>query len=322
MKKRIAYIGLSYPLFYDYRNQAPLSENDTWDSPNPIIESPLGLMILYDELWFLCESLCPSNMRKLPYIKYVDKIYPDLYYKGADLFRKEAKLKLNYKGLNYQETLERMNLDKDFGALDNHSHEIKIGDVIRSGNADENNLKFDIYIFMALQEKSEDDIELVSNSRFRANEFTNSDGEAEAIEKIIIPDVPNYLNKEGPYHPCIEELRENKYLTDFRKWIVSNHNIVQKSEINEMCADIERTIKDTQEKVFNKYLNDNSKYNFFKSSSKTAIKTTAGIIWTPFSIIESIVGIVIDGKKVKEVNMDRWQGFVIQSRNIIKSNKW
>lgn len=148
MKKRIAYIGLSYPLFYDYRNQAPLSENDTWDSPNPIIESPLGLMILYDELWFLCESLCPSNMRGLSYIKYVDKIYPDLYYEGADLFRQKADLKLNYRGLSYEDTLNRMNLNKDFGSLDNHSHGIKIGDIIKSGNADENNLKFDIYIFM------------------------------------------------------------------------------------------------------------------------------------------------------------------------------
>lgn len=321
MKKRIAYIGLSYPLFYDYRNQAPHSENDTWDSPNPIIESPLGLMILYDELWFLCESLCPSNMRGLSYVKYVDKIYPDLYYKDADLFREEANLKLNYKGLSYQDTLERMNLDKGFGSLDNHSHGIKIGDVIKSGNADEDNLKFDIYIFLALQERSEDDIELVSNSRFRSNEFASSDGEAGVIEKIIIPNMPNYLHKEGPYHPCIEELRENKYLVDFRKWIISNHNSIQKKEVNEICADVERTIKDTQEKVFNKYLNDNSKYSFFKSSSKTAVKTAAGVIWTPFSIIETITGIMIAGKNVKEVNMDRWQGFVIQSRNIITSNR-
>ena len=52
MKRRIAYIGLSYPLLYDYKNQAEMTENDVTDSPNPIIESPLGLMILYDELWF------------------------------------------------------------------------------------------------------------------------------------------------------------------------------------------------------------------------------------------------------------------------------
>ena len=42
MKKRTAYIGISYPLLYDYRYQADKSPNDLLDSPNPIIESPLG----------------------------------------------------------------------------------------------------------------------------------------------------------------------------------------------------------------------------------------------------------------------------------------
>ena len=49
MKKRTAYIGISYPLLYDYRYQADKSPNDLLDSPNPIIESPLGLMIFYDK---------------------------------------------------------------------------------------------------------------------------------------------------------------------------------------------------------------------------------------------------------------------------------
>ena len=38
MGKRIAYIGISYPLLYDYKHQAKKSPNDLWDSPNPIIE--------------------------------------------------------------------------------------------------------------------------------------------------------------------------------------------------------------------------------------------------------------------------------------------
>jgi hypothetical protein len=84
-------------------------------------------MILYDELWFLSESLCSSNMSGLPYIKYVDELYPDLYYEGSELFRKKVNLKLDYRGLSYSDMLERMNLNKEFGRLDNHSHGIKIG---------------------------------------------------------------------------------------------------------------------------------------------------------------------------------------------------
>jgi hypothetical protein len=33
------------------------------DSPNPILDSPFGLMLLYDELWFLTKDLCPTNLR-------------------------------------------------------------------------------------------------------------------------------------------------------------------------------------------------------------------------------------------------------------------
>ena len=77
MGKRTAYIGLSYPLLYDYNHQADKSPNDLYSSPNPIIESPLGLMILFDEILFLCRSVCPNNMRQLPYVKFVDELYPD-----------------------------------------------------------------------------------------------------------------------------------------------------------------------------------------------------------------------------------------------------
>lgn len=215
--------------------------------------------------------------------------------------------------------LNRMNLSRSYG-LDNHSHAIKIGTITRAGNPVQHNLMFDIYIFMALQEKCTDSIELVINSRFCMNEFAQNNNDAEVVEKIIIPDIPNYLNKEGPYHPCMEELRENKYISDFRKWIIDNHNIIQKSEIDEICADVDRTIKDTTEKVFNKYLEDSSKYSFFKSSGKTIIKTAAGIVSAPFSIADAILGITITGKNTLKVNGDRWQGFVIQSRNIANSN--
>lgn len=63
--KRIGYIGLSSPIAFDYSNQASRTSNDTttYSSPNPIYMGGLGMLLLYDELWFLCESLCPENMR-------------------------------------------------------------------------------------------------------------------------------------------------------------------------------------------------------------------------------------------------------------------
>ncbi len=321
MTKRIAYIGLSYPLLYDYKNMAPFTQNDIYDSPNPIIDSPLGLMILYDELWFLCESLCPSNMRNLPYVKFVDKMFQDLYYEGADLFIECTDLKIDSSiGLSYDDILNRLKLDRQFGA-DTHTHSLKIGNIMRSASNREDNFAFDIYILMSLQERCADSIELVSNSRYPINEFTNSFNEAKTVEKIVIPNIPNYLNKEGPYHPCMEELRENRYLIDFRKWIVRNHNSIQYSEVNEICEVVDRSIKETNDRLFKKYLDDSSKYSFFASTGKTIIKTAAGIISTQCSILDALLGITINGKNTFKANCDRWQGFVVDSRNIVDSNK-
>ena len=74
-KKRVAYIGLSYPIMYDddriwaaWRGGPPLP-------PHPILDNPFGLMVLYDELWFLTEEICPINMKTSVYKGYKrDKI--------------------------------------------------------------------------------------------------------------------------------------------------------------------------------------------------------------------------------------------------------
>lgn len=315
MRKRIAYIGLSYPLGYDYNSIS--TEYDFNNFPNPIIESPLGLMILYDELWFLCENICPYNMRNLPYVKFIDKMFDDLYYEGSD----DIDLKINDDCLlSYGTIISRMNLPNIF-VIDNHSRGFKIGNMRKTGNPTEDNLVFDIYIYMALQERCADSIELVINSRFHMNEHVKFNKDAETIEKIVIPNIPNYLNKEGPYHPCMEYLRENKYITDFRKWIIENHNKIQSSEIKEMCTNVDRTINDTKDKVFKKYLDDNNKYAFFKSTGKTIIKTCVGIKFVEFSIVDAIVGILSNGKKGLKINGDRWQGFVVDARNIASFNK-
>ncbi len=72
MVKR-ALVGTSTPIGYDYKNQAQKASSDLDDSPNPIIYGSMGLFIIYDEIWFACESLCPQSMRHLPYVKFLDR---------------------------------------------------------------------------------------------------------------------------------------------------------------------------------------------------------------------------------------------------------
>lgn len=175
----------------------------------------------------------------------------------------------------------------------------------------------DLYVFQALQELYDQDIELVTNSKYNLGAFNNNSVKAEFIEKIIIPGIPNYIGTSGPYHECMEELRENKYLKDFRHWVIENHNNIQKAEITEMCDTVEKSINETKETLFKKYLENNSEYSFFKSTATTLIKTTAGLLYSPISVIDAFAGNIIAGKRALSAKSVRWQGFVTDSRKIV-----
>ena len=115
MSKRIAYIGISYPLLYDYWHPADKSSNDLIDSPNPIIESPLGLMIFYDEIVFLCRSVCPNNMRNLPYVKFVDELYSNFSFEDIEKCVKENNdIIINSTELSYTDIKNSLNISKLF----------------------------------------------------------------------------------------------------------------------------------------------------------------------------------------------------------------
>ena len=71
---RIGLVGLSSPVFYDYRHPASIAPSDLSSSPNPVLEGAFGALLLYDELWFLCRSLCPENMRSISCVKFLDEL--------------------------------------------------------------------------------------------------------------------------------------------------------------------------------------------------------------------------------------------------------
>lgn len=316
MKKRVAYIGISYPLIYDYEHQAQKCLNDLSDSPNPIIESPLGLMILYDELLFLCRSVCPNNMRNLPYVKFVDELYPDFDFENimncVDMTNSSIEINSNFK---WWDIVKLMNIEN--WIIDSHTHGLKIGDLVLSARSTEEEFLFDMYVFQALQQLYDEDIELIANSKYELSSF-NGGVEAEFVDKIILSDIPNYIGVNGPYHECMEELRENKDLKYFRKWIVEKHSNIQRTEINDMCTAVERNIIEVKDDVFRKYLDNNSDFSFYKSTGSTIIKTLGGLCFSPISIADAFGGVIGKGKEMLKAESVRWQGFVMDSRKTVK----
>ena len=66
---RKAFIGLSSPIGYNYSNSFESEKG----KPNPLLDSPMGVFLFYDELWFINRRTCPLNCENLPYVKFLDE---------------------------------------------------------------------------------------------------------------------------------------------------------------------------------------------------------------------------------------------------------
>ena len=311
---RKAYIGVSYPLFYDYSTCAYVKgQKKSGRMPNPVIESPVGLLILFDELWFISRAVCPINMRKLPYVHFVDEEIPDFDFKKLyENLLNDIECSIECKPL--PEEFKKYLYENGMN-LDVHSRTIKLGKTEVFLRSTEYNFIFDYYVVEALRETFGYDVELVTNSIFNMVSSVEA-STLEFIERISIKNIPNYITKLGPYHECFEELRENEFLRDFRKWIIEDHSHIQKSEITERSSDVEKQIKEAQEKTYIKTLRNGGTGKFFFSTGKTTLMTAAGIMTPLTTIIDVASSIIGRAKGVLDYKGNRWQGFVIQSNNI------
>ena len=70
MKKRIAFLGTSYPLMYTMipsELESRIEDRIFY----PILDNINGLVLLYDELWFSSRCLCPTKVQQLPFVHFI-----------------------------------------------------------------------------------------------------------------------------------------------------------------------------------------------------------------------------------------------------------
>ncbi len=312
---------MSSPIFYDYRTQAPKTKSDLSSSPNPILDSAFGTIILFDELWFLCESLCPQNLRGLPYVKYLDQflnleildeINPDNIWTN---FGGENQSKFRMDNLRkqfnvYREVVRKVGVNWD-SAADNHTHGLIVGNNEYSGNSlRPDNIIFDLATVELLKKKFKKDIQLITNS-FTQSWLDSPNSvlaKSKLTELLIIENIPNYLTQLGPYHPSIEEVRENEFLKSYRNWISDKKLKYDIKELEYHKREIENQLELAQKQIFLKYLDPKSTY---KSIGKTVVGAIADNI-IPFVSTVYAVGEEID-KRAEKMDI-MWQGFIISAK--------
>lgn len=262
---KAVYVGLSGPTYYDYRNNAPKSQNDRSSSPNPILENAFGLAVFYDEIWFLCESLCPQSLRGHPKVKYVDRHvqgnqHAVLRHQIQSVLRTDY-----YDALPSDEGAVRKNFEQyregflkagiswgASGALDNHTHSLEILGVMTGGNSNRIDcLHQDLKIVELLRDTAELDISLNSFGQNLHKVLLPSqhDPELEMAKRaqlgayIINAKIDNLIDVRGPDPTVFEKIHDNSFIKDFRHFLLTKDVVSAGEAYKDVINEIDQAIK-------------------------------------------------------------------------------
>lgn len=260
-KIRVAYVGLSSPTGYFYGIKDYI-HNHQWGW-NPILESPQGLSILYDEIWFLHQALCPASMLNQSYIKFLENERESLInriLKVVFLNEIDESIK-SYVDLRSPADFTHFSshINRIFGkgpnerfTVDNHSHEFRFCNAPIFGDSQRPNLLLhDLLIIEALEsEYPHIEFELVTNKfttprlEFKPNDLYENQLAQDFLSKGMnnsIPYIPVIQTEVGPNLDLINILRDDNNLIDFREKILSEINKEEtnnKYDIEKIAADM------------------------------------------------------------------------------------
>lgn len=327
---RKAFVGLSGPLFYDYQNFAPATQHDRASSPNPMYDSPASLVLLYDEVWFLCRSLCPASMRDLPFVRYVledsetlEKMQDFFYNEDADQdFLRELNRYVTRREFfdNYDANIFALGAKwwrTEKSAIDNHSHGLNlpingINGPFAANSTDVRCLLLDQAIVNHLGSK----YELVTNA-FMQEVITPMDvngqfspslsNDIPLVDSIVLHDLPTRLTTKGPDVNFLGELRENGCLSDFRKWIAQYRSRVTPNELRDIESDVFNAIEKHKDSYYKKH--DPSEFS--KSVNKTILTEGIGLIIPGFT---KIMKLAKGLREYHEISNGRWSAFIGNAR--------
>ena len=318
MVKRTAFVGLSGPLAYDYRTVGKRR------GPNPILEGALGILLYYDEIVFVARGLCPANMRKLDYVHFLSD--RDDFAESMAGVRNVAEIGVStlYRpssGVPDPMILFRAAMAEVTGkpramgkaeaqfAADYHA-------TVRAGRGLElSGRSVDLRTVIA-------DWEIISAFRLEHCDpvfnsassvlYEQMRGRTQPIrawsiaDKAVVPRIPDYLGRSGPYHPCIEELRQSEFLRAFRDRADEFVAAEPSRAVEEICEEMEAKVKEYERDVFVQYL---SRRNRYVSLAKAGIMGAAGLCVPGLGTLSTLAEEYLKTRRTKRMG---WAGFLAQ----------
>ncbi len=290
-RPRRAFVGFSSPVGYSYAHPASKTRADMQSSPDPVLMGAMGLFVLYDEIWFACESLCPEAMRKLPYVHFLDVERPRLFLKSdvaldnldAAQFPGEADINDLFPG-GYEDMRTFYGPD---GRVDNHTHELDLRTASFGGNPGRRQLAFDVWLLARAEELR---MELVLNPVTAKIAFGGESGQrpipADSYEELCLGEAIVSLRNlydltgpSGPYHDCIETIRSDGHVRDFRRWLAGARNRLSNQQLSELQTEVDARVLDLQINALGVYADRYSVKNVAVDLVKSALGPVAGVPW-------------------------------------------
>jgi hypothetical protein len=270
MRKRSAFIGLSGPIGYDYKKENKLNET----FPNPILEAPLGLMALYDEVVFLDEAVCPKNMANLDFVKFIsDKKDIASYIEHPDGRTRINEVRgelFQGKDFPFNELKRFITKNAPFAIYDNHSRHLSYSWFDITPNS--NSVKNVIYDNIVAREEN---LSLVTNSlidKTLTNAMSPTYLKGNLANNVIAKRIPNVLTEKGPYLETIYEIRDRHYVKEFRRKIDSIIENRKKESLNELTQNLEIELNEIKNDFTNRFLKKERKYKIYFSIGKIVLK--------------------------------------------------
>jgi hypothetical protein len=243
---RRALVGYSTPIGYDYQSPAVRDDQGYPKQANPVIVGSMGLLLLYDEIWFAEEWLCPFSMRQLPYCRFLDRERPELTGLVEEMPRIEWNQDFKFPTLNdvAQEGYSGF-IKEYYGAssgVDNHSF---------TGNPTPENLLRDLELVDQC-----DDLKLDLAMNNLTHQFIFPEGleylqartqlgllelAENALNVVSMYDITGIS---GPYHPVIEPMRESKFLSSFRDWANRQTSNFHNQPANEVLEELDAMVSE------------------------------------------------------------------------------
>lgn len=273
MAETIAYIGMSSPLGYDYEVEQEFGR------PNPILEAPLPLFLLYDEIWFLHHEMCPKNMESLGYVRILsdEEDITDYMEQVENLSEEDILGSSNPQlscrlGNNWEQAMQ--NIAPYTDVYDDHSRNL-IGGYGHS-RVSYGNFLLDQYVSNQLE------VDYVSNSAiksyvtFEENETTDPTYAIGATQKLVTKRIPQYQSKAGPYFEDIDDFRNSSHIEEFRKKL--------RGEGGEVSAE---ELEYEYERIKNRMTREaTSKENIYEGFAQLLLDVTPGISETLGTIVD------------------------------------